>query len=53
MSSAKRPQNKHKKSWRVQAKILGVLSNDINHIMRKAKKKSLSFLAIGDRLLAI
>ena len=37
LSSAKRAQNKHKKSWRAQPKLLGVLSNDI---MRKAKKKS-------------
>ena len=34
-SSAKRAQNKHKKNWRVQAKLLDVLSNDI---LRKAKK---------------
>ena len=36
-SSAKRAQNKHKKNWRAQAKLLDVLSNDI---MRQAKKKS-------------
>ena len=35
LSSAKRAQNKHKKNWRVQAKLLDVLSNDI---MQKAKK---------------
>ena len=35
LSSAKRAQNKHKKSWRAEAKLLDVLSNDI---MRKAKK---------------
>ena len=35
LSSAKRAQNKHKKHWRAQAKLLEVLSNDI---MRKAKK---------------
>ena len=35
LSSAKRAQNKHKKHWRVQAKLLNVLSNDS---LRKAKK---------------
>ena len=35
LSSAKRAQNKHKKHWRAQAKLLDVLSNDI---FRKAKK---------------
>ena len=35
LSSAKRAQNKHKKHWRAQAKLLDVLSNDF---MRKAKK---------------
>ena len=35
LSSAKRAQNKHKKNWRAQAKLLNVLSNDI---MQKAKK---------------
>ena len=35
LSSAKRAQNKHKKNWRAQAKLLHVLSNDI---LRKAKK---------------
>ena len=35
LSSAKRAQNKHKKHWRAQAKLLDVLSNDI---LRKAKK---------------
>ena len=34
LSSAKRAQNKHKKHWRVQAKLLNVLSNDI---LRKVK----------------
>ena len=29
LSSAKRAQNKHKKNWRAQAKLLDVLSNDI------------------------
>ena len=29
LSSAKRAQNKHKKNWRTQAKLLDVLSNDI------------------------
>ena len=36
LSSAKREQNKHKKNYRVQAKLLDVLSNDI---MQKAKIK--------------
>ena len=35
LSSAKRAQNKLKKHWRAQAKLLNVLSNDI---LRKAKK---------------
>ena len=35
LSSAKRAQNKHKKNWRAQAKLLDVLSNDI---LRKIKK---------------
>ena len=35
LSSAKRAQNKYKKYWRAQAKLLDVLFNDI---MRKAKK---------------
>ena len=35
LSSAKCAQNKHKKDWRAQTKLLGVLSNDI---LRKAKK---------------
>ena len=35
LSSAKRAQNKHKKHWRAQAKLIDVLSNDI---LRKAKK---------------
>ena len=35
LNSAKCAQNKHKKNWRAQAKLLDVLSNDI---MRKAKK---------------
>ena len=35
LSSAKRAQNKHKKHWKAQAKLLDVLSNDI---LRKAKK---------------
>ena len=35
LSSAKRAQNKHKKHWRAQAKLLNVLSNDI---LQKAKK---------------
>ena len=35
LSNANRTQNKHKKHWRTQAKLLDVLSNDI---MRKAKK---------------
>ena len=35
LSSAKRAQNKHKKHWRAQAKLLDVLSNDN---LRKAKK---------------
>ena len=50
LSSAKCTQNKHKKHWRAQAKLLNVLSNDI---MRKTKKWSYNFLAIGDRLFAI
>ena len=35
LSSTKRAQNKHKKNWRAQAKLLNVLSNDI---LQKAKK---------------
>ena len=35
LSSAKHAQNKHKKHWRAQAKLLDVLSNDI---LRKIKK---------------
>ena len=35
LSSAKRAQNKHKKHWRVRAKLLDVLSDDI---LQKAKK---------------
>ena len=35
LSSAKRAQNKHKKHWTAQAKLLDVLSSDI---LRKAKK---------------
>ena len=50
LSSAKRAQNKHKKNWRAQAKLLDVLSDDI---LRKIKKQSYNFLAIGDRLFAI
>ena len=50
LSSAKRAQNKHKKHWRAQAKLLAVLSSDI---LRKAKKLSYNFLAIADRLFAI
>ena len=37
LSSAQRAQNKHKKNWRTQAKLLDVLSHDI---MRKPKKRS-------------
>ena len=51
MSSAKRAQNKHKKNWRAQAKLLDVLSNDI--IYAQDQEKSKNFLAIGDRLFAI
>ena len=50
LSSTKRAQNKHKKNWRAQAKLLGILSNDVK---RKAKKRSQNFLAVGDRLFAI
>ena len=35
LSSAKRAQNKHKKYWRAQAKLLDVLFNDI---LRKTKQ---------------
>ena len=35
LSSTKRAQNKHKKHWSAQAKLLHVFSNDI---LRKAKK---------------
>ena len=35
LSGAKRAQNKHKKHWRAQAKLLDVLSTDI---LRKTKK---------------
>ena len=37
LNSKKRAQNKHKKNWRAQAKLLDVFSDDI---MRKAKKRS-------------
>ena len=47
LSSAKRAQNKHKKNWRAQAKVLDVLSDDIMH---QAKKRSWNFLATGDKL---
>ena len=41
----------HKMNWRAQAELLlDVLSKNI---MRKAKKTSKHFLAIGDRLFAI
>ena len=40
----------HKKDWRAQTKLLDNLSNDI---MRKAKKRSYNFLAIGGRIFAI
>ena len=50
LSSAKRAQNKQKRKWRAQARLLDVLSNDI---MRKAKKISQILLAIGDRLFVI
>ena len=36
LSTAKRTQNKHKKHWRAQAKLLDVLSNDI---LQKAKNE--------------
>ena len=36
LSSVQRAQNKHKKHWRAQAKLLGVLSNNI---LRKAKNE--------------
>ena len=36
LSSAKRAQNRHKKHWRAQAKLLDVLSNDS---LRKAKNE--------------
>ena len=39
-SSPKRAQDKHKKNWRAQAKLLDVLSYDI---MRKARKKVKNF----------
>ena len=50
LSSAKREQNKHKKNWRVRAKLLDIL---FNGIMQKAKKWSYSFLAICCRLFSI
>ena len=50
LSSAKHAQNKHKKHWKVQAKLLDALSNDI---LRKAKKQSYNTLDIGDRLFTI
>ena len=50
LSSAKRTQNKDKKHWRAQAKLLDVLYDDI---LQKAKNESYNFLAIGDRLFAI
>ena len=37
LSSAQCAQNKHKKIWRAQAKLLGVLLNDIMH---KSKKRN-------------
>ena len=42
LSRAKRAQNKHKKNWRAQAKLLHVLSNDI---LRKAKKRKLKYFS--------
>ena len=42
LSSAKRAQNKHKKHWRAQAKLLDVLSDDI---LQKAKKIKLQFFS--------
>ena len=50
LSSAQRAQNKHKKNWRAQAKLLDVLFDDIMH---KFKKRNQNFLAIGDRLFGI
>ena len=50
LSSAKRAQNKHRKHWRAQAKLLNVLSNDI---LQTAKKWSYNFFAIVDRLFTI
>ena len=48
LSSTKHVQNKQKKHWRAQAKLLDVLSNDI---LQKAKNEVTIFLAIGDRYL--
>ena len=50
LSTQKRAQNKLKKHCRAQTKLLDVFSNDI---LRRAKKRSYNFLAIGDRLFAI
>ena len=42
LSSAKRAQNKHKKHWRAQTKLLDVLSNGI---LRKGQKMKLQFFS--------
>ena len=48
LSSAKRTQNKHKKNWREQAKLLDVF---FNGIMRKAKKEvKIFYLLMTDYL---
>ena len=50
LSSPQRAQNKHKKNWRAQAKLLDILSNDFMH---KSKKRDQNLLAICDRLFGI
>ena len=37
LSSAQRAQNKHKKIWRAQAKLLDVVFNDITHKSKKGQ----------------
>ena len=51
LSSSQRAQNKHKKNWRAQAKLLDVLSPDIMRI--NIQETKLKCLAIGDQLFAI
>ena len=50
LSSTKHVQNKQKKHWRAQAKLLDVLSNDI---LQKAKKWSYNFFSYWWQIFAI